>query len=280
MQTKFAEVWGYRTRYLEEGIANKSIVLVHGLGGSAERWIKTIPLLSKNYRVIALDMIGFGYSDRPSEDYTIEFFSKFLSAFIDALGLKETILIGTSLGGQIAAHCAGNNDVVEKVVLVAPSGAMKSATPAIDAYIMAALYPNPLSAKAAFEMMSNSGTVDDFTVSDFVKRMTIPNSKLAFISSLLGIKNATIEHSLERLTIPTLLIWGKQDKMIPIIHAERFISSISNCTYFEIDDCGHLPHVEKPELFSKCVLEFLNSKFAPASDRVKYNILVSNTNDW
>ncbi|MDE1830680.1 MAG: alpha/beta hydrolase, partial [Thaumarchaeota archaeon] len=117
MQTKFAEVWGYKIRYLEDGRSDKTVVLIHGLGGSAERWLKVIPHLSTKYRVIALDMIGFGYSDKPSEDYTIEFFAKFLSAFIDSLGLKTTVLVGTSLGGQIAAHCAGVNSKIEKVVL-------------------------------------------------------------------------------------------------------------------------------------------------------------------
>lgn len=261
MQTKFADVWGYKIRYLEEGESDRSIVLIHGLGGSAERWLKVVPHLSKNHRVIALDMIGFGHSDKPSEDYTMDFFAKFLSAFIDRLGLNATVLIGTSLGGQIAAHCASANPKIERLVLVSPSGAMKSATPAIDAYMMAALYPNHLNAKEAFEMMSKSGTVDEFTVSDFVKRMTMPNAKLAFISSVLGIRNSILEHSLQKIKVPTLLVWGRQDKMIPIVYAEKFRAHIRNCAFLELDDCGHLPHVEMPEIFSQSVLEFLRSRF-------------------
>ena len=264
MQTKFAEVWGHKIRYLEEGRSDKTIVLIHGLGGSAERWIKVIPRLSAKYRVIAPDMIGFGYSDKPSEDYTIEFFAKFLSAFIASLNLKTTILIGTSLGGQIVAQCASSNPAIEKVVLVAPSGAMKSTTPAIDAYMMAALYPNHASAKEAFEMMANSGTVDEFTVSDFVKRMSTPNAKLAFISAVLGIKNSSVEDTLQKIDVPTLLIWGRQDKVIPIAFADKFVSSIRNCTFLEIDNCGHLPHVEKPALFSDSILEFLGSRLVLA----------------
>ena len=260
MQTKFAEVWGHKIRYLEEGRSDKTIILVHGLGGSAERWLKIIPRLSAKYRVIAPDMIGFGYSDKPSEDYTIDFLARFLSAFINNMGLKSAILVGTSLGGQVAAHCASTNDAIEKIVLVAPSGAMKSSTPVIDAYMMAALYPNHVSAREAFAMMSRSGTVDDFTVNDFVKRMTTPNAKLAFISSVLGIKNSRIEESLERIMVPTLIVWGRQDRMIPIDHADKFVSSIKGCMFLELDDCGHLPHVEMPDLFSDYVLEFLGSR--------------------
>ncbi|HJT10026.1 MAG TPA: alpha/beta hydrolase [Candidatus Nitrosotalea sp.] len=264
MQTKFAEVWGHKIRYLEDGRSDKAIILIHGLGGSAERWLKVIPYLSTKYRVIAPDMIGFGYSDKPSEDYTMEFFSKFLSAFINNVGLKSTILVGTSLGGQIAVHCASTNKAIEKMVLVAPSGAMKSPTPAIDAYMMAALYPNHTSAREAFEMMSRSGTVDEFTVSDFVKRMSTPNAKLAFISSVLGIKNSNIEETLKKIMVPTLVVWGKHDRVIPIQHADQFVSSIKNCTFLELDECGHLPHVEIPDRFSESILEFLGSRLVMA----------------
>lgn len=267
MQTKFADVWGHKIRYLEEGKSDKAIVLVHGLGGSAERWLKVIPLLSPKYRVIAPDVIGFGYSDKPSYDYTIEFFGKFLSAFINTLGLKTTVLVGTSLGGQIAVQCAAINSTIERLVLVAPSGAMKYSTAAIDAYMMAALYPNHSSAKAAFEMMSSSGTVDGFTVSDFVKRMSIPNAKLAFISSVLGIKNSNIGESLGKIAIPTLLVWGKQDVVIPISYASQFSSAIRGCIFLKIDDCGHLPHVEKPDLFSKSILEFIGSRLVLAEQQ-------------
>jgi 2-hydroxy-6-oxonona-2,4-dienedioate hydrolase len=264
LQTKFATVWGHKIRYLEQGNSDKNLVLVHGLGGSAERWLKVMPLLSCKYRVIAPDMIGFGYSDKPSTDYTIEFFAKFLSSFIDSLGINKAILIGTSLGGQIAAQCAANDDAIEQLVLVAPSGAMKHSTPTLDAYIMAGLYPNQSNAKAAFEMMSNSGTVDEFTVTEFVKRMTAPNAKLVFISSLLNVKNSQIHEELHKIKIPTLLVWGNEDKMIPIEYAKEFLGSIRNCKFLELKGVGHLPHVEDPDVFARSVLEFLDSKLVLA----------------
>ena len=265
MQTKFADVWGHKIRYLDDGRSDKTILLIHGLGGSAERWLKVIPSLSQKYRVIAPDMIGFGYSDKPSVDYTIEFFGKFLSAFINTIGLKTVILVGTSLGGQIAVECTNTDHyIIEKLILVAPSGTMKQSTAAIDAYMMAALYPNHASARTAFEMMSNSCTVDEFTVSNFVERMSIPNAKLAFISSVLGIKNSKIDERLQKIMTPTLLVWGKEDRVIPIEHARQFVSSIRNCKFLELDDCGHLPHVEKPDIFSRSILEFLDSRLIVA----------------
>lgn len=155
MQEKFVSVDGNKIRYLESGISKESIVLIHGLGASAERWEYVIPMFEKHYRVIVPDLIGFGYSDKPMVDYTMEFFAEFLKDFLSTLDLKTTNLIGSSFGGQIAVEVASNQKkLVKKLVLISPSGVMKNTTPALEAYVMAALYPNPDAAKNAFEMMT------------------------------------------------------------------------------------------------------------------------------
>ena len=97
-------------------------------------------MLFRSYRVIVPDLIGFGYSDKPLVDYTTEFFSEFLEKFFIAFDIKRPNLIGSSFGGQIIAEYATSHpQEIEKLVLVSPSGTMKKSTPALDAYIMAAL---------------------------------------------------------------------------------------------------------------------------------------------
>ena len=81
VKENFLEVEGNKIRYLESGSSDKTLVLVHGLGASAERWSHVIPLFSESFRVIVPDLIGFGYSDKPLVDYTPEFFSDFLGCF-------------------------------------------------------------------------------------------------------------------------------------------------------------------------------------------------------
>ena len=81
MKEKFLEVEGNKIRYLESGSSDKTLVLIHGLGASAERWANVIPLFSESFRVVVPDLIGFGYSDKPLVDYTPEFFSDFLGSF-------------------------------------------------------------------------------------------------------------------------------------------------------------------------------------------------------
>ena len=109
MQEKFLEVDGNKIRYLESGSSDKTLVLVHGLGASAERWSHVIPLFSESFRVIVPDLIGFGYSDKPLVDYTPEFFSDFLNNFFKESGISKPFLIGSSLGGQISAEFVARN---------------------------------------------------------------------------------------------------------------------------------------------------------------------------
>ncbi len=260
MSEEYVKVGENKIRYLVGGGSNGNIVLIHGIGGFAERWSTVIPLLSKKYRVIALDLPGYGYSDKPSIDYTPEFFSKFVFDFLDSIGIRKTNMIGTSLGGQIVAECAiTQNKMIEKIVLVAPAGVMKSSTPTLDAYSMAALYPSHDTVKTAYEMMTGSKKVATEAIEEFIKRMTQPNAKMAFMSTLLALKNALpITDRLSNIIAPTLLIWGKLDMMIPVKYANYFASSIKNCQVEIMENCGHTPHIEEPAKFSQSVLDFLN----------------------
>ena len=261
VEEKFLHVDGHRIRYIESGNSKNTLVLIHGLGASSERWSNVIPLFSDHYRVIVPDLIGFGQSDKPTADYTVDFFVDFLEKFIAASEIKHPNIIGSSLGGQISAEYASlHSEEMKNLVLVSPSGIMKQSTPALDGYIMAAMYPNKISAKNAFELMEGSGKhVNEEIISGFVERMRLPNAKLAFMSTILGLKNSkSIKSKLESISTPTLLIWGTDDPVIPIIHADGFVSSIQNCVLYEMNGCGHTPYVQDPEAFVSKVMEFIS----------------------
>lgn len=261
MNEKFVKIDGNNIRYLESGNSTNTMVLIHGLGASAERWNEVVPLFSDKFRVVVPDLVGFGQSDKPLVDYTPEFFSTFLEQFFKISEIEHPILIGSSLGGQISAEFVSSHpNYVEKLILVSPAGIMKQSTPALDAYIMAALYPNEQSAKNVFELMEGSGNeVDAEIVNAFVTRMKTPNAKLAFMSTLLGLKNSeSITSKLKMISTPTLIIWGSDDPVIPIDYAEKFVSEIPNCNFFKMDGCGHTPYVQNPYVFTSKVLDFLN----------------------
>lgn len=258
----FGKVGDHNIRYLESGSSDRMIILLHGLGASAERWLPVIPYLAERYRVIAPDIIGFGLSEKPTVDYTVEFFTKFLGDFINHISVENPInIMGSSLGGRISIEYAIQNaHNIEKMILAAPAGINEEPTEALHSYIQAALHPTIEDAKKAFLMMTgNNRVVEQDVVSDFVNRMLLPNSRLSFMSSLLGLKKSILTHEkLSKISNPTLIIWGKDDRVIPIKNAITFSTSIKNSKYLEMEKCGHVPFVEEPELFSKLVLQFLS----------------------
>jgi len=262
LKEKFVNIDGSKIRYLESGSSKNTLVLVHGLGASSDRWSHVLPIFDNDFHVIVPDLIGFGYSDKPSVDYTIDFFSNFLEKFLKSLGITQTSIIGSSLGGQIVAqYTSSHPDSVEKLILVSPSGIMKESTFALDAYIMAALYPNEQSAKNAFETMDGSGKeIPQNTITGFVTRMKLHNAKFAFMSTLLGLKNSeSIIDKLKNISSPTLIVWGTDDPVIPIKFANDFVTNIDNCNLYEMSKCGHTPYVQEPALFASKVLKFLNN---------------------
>lgn len=226
----------------------------------AERWLPVFPLLNKKYRVIAPDLPGFGQSDKPQIDYTPEFFKQVTLGLLETLSLRNVYLVGTSHGGEIAAECASTQDPrIKKVVMVCPAGIMKKSTPALDTYIMAALYPNRELVKTAYRMMTgNEGEISESAVENFISNMTRSNTKMAFLSTLLGMKNSPpITEKLQLIRSPVLLIWGSNDRMIPLEYSKSFVSSLENCKFVVMEGCGHIPYEEQPAEFSKIVLEFL-----------------------
>lgn len=260
MQEEFVSVDGNKIRYLKAGSSKNNLVLIHGLGASAERWEHVIPHFSKHFTVYVPDLIGFGLSDKPYADYTLDFFVQFVRSFLNALGIKKTSIIGSSLGGQIAIEYAANNqETTEKLILVSPAGAMKQSTPALDAYIMAALYPDHASAENAFSLMTgNNKKIDSGIIESFVTRMRLPNAKFAFLSTVLGLKNAPeIATYLQIISVPTLVVWGQLDPVIPVTYAEHFVKQIKDCRFYQLEGVGHTPYVEDPQAFVNVVLDFL-----------------------
>ena len=112
MTIKITKIDGNKIRYFEEGTSKNTLLLLHGLGASAERWEGVIPLFAKKFKVIVPDLIGFGYSDKPIVDYTTDYFAEFVSKFVNKLGIKKLNIIGSSLGGEIAAESIINLSLI------------------------------------------------------------------------------------------------------------------------------------------------------------------------
>jgi len=258
----FVQVLGYQIRYIKitNPKSNKTIVLLHGLGASADRWSELLPLL-KDYNVIVPDIIGFGYSDKPLIHYDIPFFLKFLDEFFYKLKIINPIGIGSSFGGQlILEYYFRNKDFFKKMILISPAGTQERPTLALRQYTYSSLYPTRENTERAFKMMSHSNhKVNESLIKDFINRMKQPNAKHSFVSTLLALrKNSDLQDNIREIKIPTLVIWGKDDTTIPVENIEYFrdIPFVKTCI---MDDCGHVPFVEKPIEFYKIIKKFIES---------------------
>lgn len=262
MENAYTAVDGHSIRYIDTCTPGRPVVLLHGLGGFADKWGRVISMISSRFRVVVPDMIGYGLSDKPVTDYTPAFFVSFLQKFVAAAGLDRPHLVGASLGGQVAAeYAADNTDGISKLILVSPAGIMKHSTPALDSYISAALYPRESSVSHALQLMEGSDRRPNPRLIDsFIANMKRPNAKMAFMSSLLCFKNhPDITPALRRITAPTLLVWGHEDPIIPVSYAGRFTAAIPNCKFIGMNNCGHTPYVQYSRRFADMVIEFLES---------------------
>jgi len=260
-----------KMRYLESKqgvrISDRHILFIHGLGSSADRWLDIPDAISMYYHTIAVDLIGFGGSDKPKDvNYTIEQFSEFILEFIEKIGLggedRKITLVGHSLGGYIAVDFAiRNKGLIEKLVLLDSSGFLKGPTPLLEQYLNAAKYPSYDSVRNVFEqMVAQPWKVLPVIINIFITRINSPGAKYPFESAYQN--STTTQIDLSRLKsiedIPTLIIWGKSDNLIPIEYSEPFKQVFKNYRVEMIEDAGHAPFVEKPAIICEILHSFLS----------------------
>jgi pimeloyl-ACP methyl ester carboxylesterase len=260
-----------KMRYLESKqgvrISDRHILFIHGLGSSADRWLDIPDAISMYYHTIAVDLIGFGGSDKPKDvNYTIEQFSEFILEFIEKIGLsgddRKITLVGHSLGGYIAVDFAiRNKGLIEKLVLLDSSGFLKGPTPLLEQYLNAAKYPSYDSVRNVFEqMVAQPWKVLPVIINIFITRINSPGAKYPFESAYQN--STTTQIDLSRLKsiedIPTLIIWGKSDNLIPIEYSEPFKQVFKNYRVEMIEDAGHAPFAEKPAIICEILHSFLS----------------------
>ena len=266
MNECWVNVDGLKIRYLESGKGKKKHALfIHGLGSAADRWMKIPDELSSDFHSIAIDLPEFGESDKPEKmNYTIDQFRKIILSFLKEIKIQneEITPIGHSLGGYIASEIAiQNQDNIKQLVLIDSSGMLEKPTAILEEYFRAAINPTQDNVRQSFEkMVADPKRIPQQLVDGFIRRINMPNAKHAFELTL--VNSATTQIGLTRLrqinSIPTLIIWGVHDKVIPLDHSKFFKENIGDSVLEIIEDAGHAPFAEKPDQVCELLKKFLH----------------------
>ena len=263
------KVEGFKIRYDEYGKdKQKHILFIHGLGSSPLVWRDIPQALSEYFHTIAIDLIGFGESDKPQLNYTISYFAQFIKNFLTQIGIKDKdkiTIIGHSLGGYIAIEYAIENKThIEKLVLIDSSGMLEKPTPLLEQYLDAAMETDPnlrySKVKKVFEnLLAVPSRLIPIIVDIFISVIEKPGARHAFESAFRN--STTTSINLERLKqikdIPCLIMWGEKDSLIPVDHINKFRQILKDAKLMVIADAGHSPFVEKTAIVYQRILTFL-----------------------
>ncbi|MFP5351189.1 MAG: alpha/beta fold hydrolase [Actinomycetota bacterium] len=266
---------GNSTFYIEAG-DGEPVILLHGLGATNSSMLTTLLDLSKDYRVIAPDLPGFGDSDKPVRSYDPEFYARWLLKFLEALGIERAHVVGNSMGGRVAVETAlAAPDRVDKIALLAPSSAFIKGRQyeQIVRFLRPEMALLPLrlprrtvvgSIKRLFHRPERLADVWYQSAADeFIRVFSSPRGRIAFFSAARQIYleqpygEAGFWDRLPELSRPALFVWGERDWLVPAKFARHVERCLPDASSIVLEDCGHVPQYELPEQTHRLVRDFL-----------------------
>jgi pimeloyl-ACP methyl ester carboxylesterase len=253
-----------------------AIVFVHGLSGSWPNWLEQLPVFAQDHRVIAMDLPGFGHSPMPRERITISGYGRILDSLLETLGVSAATVVGNSMGGFVSAELAiAFPQRVERLVLVSGAGIstyrhrdveriepfLRRLAPMLAVYTawtatrsdrmarrrglrnltlgMVTRHPGRLPAPLAAEQLRGAG-------------------KPGFMQGLRANIDYPIRERLPEIACPTLIVWGEDDKVIPVADASVFEELIPNSRKVIFKDTGHMAMLERPASFNRLLADFMS----------------------
>ena len=272
----FINVDGARVHYQEFGDASKPpIVLIHGYTASVYVWKTAAPMLAEDgFRVIAVDLLGFGYSEKPSWfDYSIQAQARMVSRFMNRLGIGRATVVGSSYGGAVALTLTLDYpERVEKLVLVDPvcnddpknHPILRLASlPGVGEVITPFLIDSKAFLRTRMRgtlAKSNHHMITQERIESIRRPLFAADGHHSVLATSRNWSAGHIERDAHQITQPTLLIWGEEDTVIPIRNGYKLHEEMLNARFVVLKDCGHVPQEEKSELFAELVTEFCRDR--------------------
>lgn len=235
VQSKFVQVGPYRVHYLIGG-EGPPLLLLHGHPSRALEWGPLLPKLTARHRIVALDFLGYGESDCPDVDYSIPTQTKLVVGLLDTLGLRQTDVLGFSMGGWVALTLASEHpDRVRRLILVDSGGLKFDTTLTPNSFV-----PRTVAEFREFEAMHSDRRLPDFVARDLLRLSQERGWAIKRMGeSLLSFRDA-MDGRMGQVRMPVLLVWGKEDRLIPYQVAQRLEHELPQAKLFALDGCGHL----------------------------------------
>jgi pimeloyl-ACP methyl ester carboxylesterase len=287
IRSKTLSVMGLRTRVLEDGDAGSGdpVVMIHGVGGWAENWREVMaPIAHTGRRAIAFDLPGFGESDAPGEVEHFgprdPFYPRFIGALLDELGIRSAHLVGNSMGGAVAFTAAVSQpERTRSLSLVAGGGVgtevalfLRLCTlPGVPT--LSRVFGRPEQAREVLRTCFHDSRRIPASLYEEAERYGFPSfgefvNALRSGVTIFGVRESLREHWVAlapRFAGPVLVIWGREDRVLPVEHVTEAEGVMPQARIELIDDCGHLPQVERTDAFLAALLPFLDKAEAAAA---------------
>ena len=247
------DVRGLPVRYFEASPDSarsdgEAIVLLHGLGDSAETWARVMPALARDRRVLAPDLAGFGRTPVPPEGMRLSTLASYLDGFLDAVGVERAILVGNSLGGAVAIrHSANRPEQVSHLFLLNSAGLLNAVPPELE----------PETRERARELVritfGPEATFPRFVLNDMIRASADP-ARRAYLRSD---EPTDVRDDLGRIEAPTTIVWGEQDRLIPPDHGTALRRGIPDSELITLPGVAHVPQIQAPEKVLRIISERL-----------------------
>ncbi|MBI4941433.1 MAG: alpha/beta fold hydrolase [Actinobacteria bacterium] len=276
---------GHDLHYVHAG-DGPPIVFLHGVLGSTRVWARLAAEMSQDHFVLAPDLFGHGMSAKPMADYSLGGHAGVVRDLLDTLGLGRVTLVGHSLGGGIALEFTYLfPERVDRLVLVASGGLGRE----VNLLLRAPTLPGaelvlPLLASGfarrqgdklarALALVGVRGSTDVAEAWHGFEALADGDGRRAFLATIRSVvghdgQRVSAAELLPRLRVPTLVVWGDKDRMIPLSHAETAVALMPDARLVVLENAGHFPHLDQPEQFVAAVREFVGrAEERPAEDR-------------
>lgn len=261
--TRQVEIYGQKIYYQEAG-SGPDVILLHGLGGDGSNWRATLLPLAAKFHVLVPDQVGFGQSDKPLINYRVGTLVDFLNAFYTKAGIAKATLVGNSLGGWVAMDFAlAHPEKVNRLVLVDSAGYSPKRTGAqpLTRELLLGLDPSTIAGEKQLMgvvFYNKAFSSDQFAEQALIMHLHKNDSYTIdrFIDSILRGEDV-VDGRLGGIKAPTLIVWGRQDALVPLAAGKALAEDIPGAQSVILDDCGHVPQVECSGPFNTALLKYL-----------------------